>query len=238
MGIWRYGASSPSAAVRNIFRSLTKTFSRRGIYMTDKIETKNASEEKGIGENAPDPAPKRRGRKPRAKSAPKEASYEVDEESSIRSESRDGRRKNILIMEMRKSPSGYSSLYFTPEGCDYISKLAGFGATIEEICDDIGVSVPTAQNKNNKDMFMKAYQKGKSEFFRNIRINQSTIMRRGSASMAMFLGKNYLGQRDNPKDEVILDANSPLGQFVLQIGAQQKKSAEKDLDDETEKATE
>lgn len=141
-------------------------------------------------------------------------------------------------MEMRKASSGYSSLYFTPEGCDYVTKLAGFGATIEEICDDIGVSVPTAQNKNNKDMFMKAYQKGKSEFFRNIRINQSTIMRRGSASMAMFLGKNYLGQRDNPKDEVVLDANSPLGQFVLQIGAQQKKSAERNLDDETEKATE
>lgn len=204
--------------------------------MTEKIETKNAGEEKGIGEDTP--TPKRRGRKPRAKSAPKEAQYEVDEESSIKSESRDGRRKNILIMEMRKASSGYSSLYFTPEGCDYVTKLAGFGATIEEICDDIGVSVPTAQNKNNKDVFMKAYQKGKSEFFRNIRINQSTIMRRGSASMAMFLGKNYLGQRDNPKDEVILDANSPLGQFVLQIGAQQKKSAERNLDDETEKATE
>ena len=211
--------------------------------MTEKIETKGAGEENGIGEDTPrpasKPAPKTRVRKPRAKSASKKAPYEVDEENSIKSEPRDGRRKNILIMEMRKSTSsGYSSLFFTPEGCDYISKLAGYGATIEEICDDIGVSVHTAQNKNNKEMFMKAYQKGKSEFFRNIRINQSTIMRRGSASMAMFLGKNYLGQRDNPKDEVVLDANSPLGQFVLQIGAQQKKSAERNIDDEIEKASE
>lgn len=212
--------------------------------MTEKIETKGAGEENGIGEDSPatDPkpktAPKPRTRKTRAKSAPKKAPYEVDEENSIKSEPRDGRRKNILIMEMRKTPSGWSSLFFTPEGCDYITKLAGFGATIEEICDDIGVSVPTAQNKNNKEVFMKAYQKGKSEFFRNIRINQTTIMRRGSASMAMFLGKNYLGQRDNPKDEVVLDANSPLGQFVLQIGAQQKKSAERNLDDELEKASE
>ncbi len=210
--------------------------------MTEKNETKGAGEEKEIGEGTPDPAPKtapkRRTRKPRAKSASKKVPYEVDEENSIKSEPIDGRRKNILIMEMRKaSSSGYSSLFFTQEGCDYITKLAGFGATIEEICDDIGVSVPTAQNKNNKEMFMKAYQKGKSEFFRNIRINQSTIMRRGSASMAMFLGKNYLGQRDNPKDEVVLDANSPLGQFVLQIGAQQKKSAERNPD-ETEKASE
>lgn len=206
--------------------------------MAEKIETKDEGEEKGSEGDTPGTAPKRRGRKPRVKSASEKVPYEVDEENSIKSEARGGRRKNILIMEMRKSPSGYSSLYFTPEGCDYITKLAGFGATIEEICDDIGVSVPTAQNKNNKEMFMKAYQKGKSEFFRNIRINQTTIMRRGSASMAMFLGKNYLGQRDNPKDEVVLDANSPLGQFVLQIGAQQKKSAERNLDDEIEKAAE
>lgn len=208
--------------------------------MVEKIEIEGAGEEKGIGEDSPDPAPKTvpkpRTRKPRTTS--KKVPYEVDEENSIKSESRDGRRKNILIMEMRKSPSGYSSLFFTPEGCDYITKLAGYGATIEEICDDIGVSVPTAQNKNNKEMFMKAYQKGKSEFRRSIRINQTTIMRRGSASMAMFLGKNYLGQRDNPKDEVVLDANSPLGQFVLQIGAQQKRSAERIIDDEIEKASE
>lgn len=207
--------------------------------MTEKKITEGVEEEVEEKKVAPKPATKPRARKARAKPATKKAPYEVDEENSIKSEPRDGRRKNILIMEMRKAPgSGHSSLFFTPEGCDYVTKLASYGAPIHEICDDIGVSTHTAQNKNNKEMFMRAYQKGKSEFFSNIRINQTTIMRRGSASMAMFLGKNYLGQRDNPKDEIVLDANSPLGQFVLQIGAQQKKANRSDTDDENEKATE
>ena len=54
---------------------------------------------------------------------------------------------------------------------------------------------------------------GHSDFTRSIRNSQYKIMRQGSATMAIFLGKNYLGQTDKVE---VTDANapSPLTEFA------------------------
>lgn len=131
-------------------------------------------------------------REPKIKKEPDEILVEDKE---------DGLEINIVVMRKVRG-RGHPAYVLTEDGAKFISKLASFGCTKEEIAAEMGVSMMTLLNDNNRTMVDEAIQRGAAKFKTSIRVNQHKIMRQGSASMAIFLGKNYLGQKDTITQEI------------------------------------
>lgn len=74
-----------------------------------------------------------------------------------------------------------------------VEKLANIQCTQEEIASFLGISVRTLQRD---EQFMELFNKGRESGKMSLRRIQWKHAEK-SASMAMFLGKQYLGQRDN-----------------------------------------
>lgn len=88
-------------------------------------------------------------------------------------------------------------------------KLCGLQCTKEEICAFLDVS-----DKTLDKWCMETYGKGFSEVFKEKRGLGKISLRRAqfrlaekSAAMAIFLGKNYLGQTDKEKTEETKEAD-------------------------------
>lgn len=135
-----------------------------------------------------------------------------------------GIRLDILIMEARPGKGVKPSLHLTDEGADYIAKLAGLGCNEAEVASDLGVHINTLNNSNNRIKFKAAMERGRQTFTKSIRVNQMSIMRRGSASMAIFLGKNYLGQSDRTQVNI---SEVPMESFVSTINRFRAKDGDK-----------
>lgn len=77
-------------------------------------------------------------------------------------------------------------------------KLATIQCTQEEIAVILGVSVATLQrNEEFCSIYKKAKENGKS----SLRRMQWKSAEKGNVTMQIWLGKQYLQQRDQPKDE-------------------------------------
>lgn len=121
-----------------------------------------------------------------------------------------GVRKEITVCIKKKTgKAGKPALILTEDGARYIETLAGYGCTKEEIAFNVGVALNTLTNETNKPLFEDAYSKGKSSFIASIRASQVKIMKKGSSAMAIFLGKNYLGQKDS--QEVTAEVSAKVG---------------------------
>ena len=77
-------------------------------------------------------------------------------------------------------------------------KLAGIFCTQEEIAAIIGVSASTLQHNKH---FLQVFEKGQQTAKMSLRRKQFKLADT-NAGMAIFLGKNYLGQRDNMEFDV------------------------------------
>jgi hypothetical protein len=82
-------------------------------------------------------------------------------------------------------------------------KLCSFQCTLEEICSWFDVTTKTLEkwcketySENFSQVFAKKRAKGKI----SLRRAQFQLAQK-NAAMAIFLGKNYLNQRDNPVDD-------------------------------------
>ncbi len=75
---------------------------------------------------------------------------------------------------------------------DMVERLASIMATQEEIAEFLDLSVRTLQRDAE---FSRVYKKGLEKGKMSIRRNQFKLSERNVA-MAIFLGKNYLGQSD------------------------------------------
>lgn len=128
---------------------------------------------------------------------------------------RDGKTRTIVVLEEQpsKNPRRPYQVLTDPEGVEYVAKLASIGCNQEEIAEDLGVCVDTLMNPRNRANFKKAMAMGHSDFARSIRNSQYKIMKQGSATMAIFLGKNYLGQTDKV-EMVDATAPSPMAEFA------------------------
>lgn len=89
--------------------------------------------------------------------------------------------------------------------------LCGLQCTKQEICDFFGLT-----DKTLESWCKRTYKAGFSEIFRQKRGNGKVSLRRKqwqlaekSASMAIFLGKQYLGQRD------VIDAEVKAGVTII-----------------------
>lgn len=76
---------------------------------------------------------------------------------------------------------------------EIVEKLASIQCTQEEIANFLGLSVRTLQRDEE---FCRLYKKGQENGKMSLRRTQFKIAEKGNASMAIFLGKQYLGQKD------------------------------------------
>ncbi len=82
-------------------------------------------------------------------------------------------------------------------------RLARSGHTVGEAADILGVSRETFHLRLNDDPeFSAAWARGKAQRARWLRGKQDALVNDGSVAMAIFLGKNELGQSDSPKIDV------------------------------------
>ena len=98
---------------------------------------------------------------------------------------------------MDEHPSGGGRPYLTinDRGMKLIETLAGYMCTDEEIANALDVTVDTLTNKRNKDTFSECKLKGLGKGKVSLRRMQFRLAEK-NASMAIFLGKNILGQTD------------------------------------------
>ena len=100
-----------------------------------------------------------------------------------------------------------------------VEKLANIQCTQEEIASFLGVSVRTLQRDEE---FCRIYKKGQDNGKMSLRRIQYKLAEKNTA-MAIFLGKQYLGQRDN----IEVEHNAQNGILGDLIGALNKAKENK-----------
>ena len=107
-------------------------------------------------------------------------------------------------IDLQESGGGRPIKLISEAGRAFITKLAGLMCTDEEIAammsdERESISVDVLTNENNKATFAECKEKGQSTGKASLRRNQFKLSET-NAAMAIFLGKNWLGQTD--KQEV------------------------------------
>lgn len=82
-------------------------------------------------------------------------------------------------------------------GLEIIEKLASFMCTEEEIASFMGVSVDTLTREENAFAFAERIKKGQEKGKASLRSSQFRLAKT-NPTMAIWLGKQYLGQKDLP----------------------------------------
>jgi hypothetical protein len=77
-----------------------------------------------------------------------------------------------------------------------LEKLCTMHCSDEEIAGWFGVSVRTVQNRRKQPTFAEVMRRGKARGCINVRRAQLRLLEAGNATMAVWLGKSLLGQRD------------------------------------------
>lgn len=77
---------------------------------------------------------------------------------------------------------------------DQVRKLSRLQCTQQEIADTLDISVDTLQRD---ERFMELYRRGMSHGRMSVRRAQYRAMLQGNQTMLVWLGKQYLGQRDS-----------------------------------------
>lgn len=83
-----------------------------------------------------------------------------------------------------------------------VYKLASIGCKNQEIANWFGLDENTLTYNFSVELL-----KGRENLKQSLRQAQIRLALSGNATMLIFLGKNYLGQSDNPMDS---EANQPL----------------------------
>ena len=98
------------------------------------------------------------------------------------------------------SGMGRPRLVISEEGKQLIIMLSKYMCTDEEIAAEMDTNVETLHNSRNKATFLECKEKGQSRGKSSLRRTQFKLAEK-SAAMAIFLGKHYLGQKDEPDNE-------------------------------------
>ena len=85
-------------------------------------------------------------------------------------------------------------------GAEIVRKLAAVMCTEEEIASVLEVSVEVLHTKLNDGTFSEYYKSGKEAGKASLRRTQFELAKK-NATMAIWLGKQYLGQRDDAADD-------------------------------------
>jgi hypothetical protein len=107
--------------------------------------------------------------------------------------------KELVTAEYLGIPVGRDKKVIDPEE---VEKLAGLGCRDREIADFFGIKEDTLRYN-----FADYLTKGREQLKQSLRRAQLNLALGGNAVMLIWLGKNILGQSDNPTDS---DNNAPL----------------------------
>jgi hypothetical protein len=85
-----------------------------------------------------------------------------------------------------------------------LEKLCTLQCSDEEIASWFSVSVRTLQNRRKQPSFAEVMRRGKARGCINVRRAQLRLLDAGNATMAVWLGKSLLGQRDSAPIRMVL----------------------------------
>ena len=98
---------------------------------------------------------------------------------------------------------------------ELVASLAEIHCTQAEIAAILGCAVRTLQNDAE---FMRVYQKGIETGKKSLRRLQWAAAHKGNTTMLIWLGKQYLGQRDTPAEvNDTREAKGALVAFMEQV---------------------
>lgn len=100
-----------------------------------------------------------------------------------------------------------------PINYELVLDLASIFCTQDEIANIIGVSKRTLLRD---DTFVTTYQKGIDNAKSSLRRTQFNLAKKGNATMAIWLGKQYLQQKE-PKQEFDIDTNKEVVEQIKQL---------------------
>ena len=91
-----------------------------------------------------------------------------------------------------------------------VEQLCTLGCSDAEIAAVFNVSVRTVESRKKEGRFADAMERGRAKARINIRRHQWKLLEAGSAPMAIWLGKQYLNQRDVTPVEVTGPDKEPV----------------------------
>ena len=137
--------------------------------------------------------------------------------------------KNPYI-DLQDSGGGRPIKLISEQGKIFIEKMAGLMCTDEEIAammsdDNESISVDTLTNENNASTFADCKEKGQSRGKASLRRNQFKLSET-NAAMAIFLGKNWLGQTDKQEVKTELNGGGDVVFNIMPASARQPEEEE------------
>ena len=121
----------------------------------------------------------------------------------------------------KQQTGGRPLLVLNQAGIDLVQALGRLQCTNEEIASCLGTTDTTLLNALNKEVFLGALEKGKADARMSLRRIQ-TKLAETSATMAIFLGKQILGQRENVEPQRLVLENDNVKAVLTEL----KKDAE------------
>ncbi len=83
-----------------------------------------------------------------------------------------------------------------PVDIEKLEKYARIGATQQEMSRCLGVSPATLERRLQQPKFREALDKGQADLYTSLRTKQVQLALAGNVTMLIWLGKQYLGQKD------------------------------------------
>lgn len=105
---------------------------------------------------------------------------------------------------------GRPRMLLNERGAAVIKRMAEIMCTNEEIADVLGVGVDLITNDNNNAVFQAAKREGQVRGKMSLRRKQFALAEK-NANMAIFLGKNYLDQKEKQEVESTLTGGLSFG---------------------------
>lgn len=118
------------------------------------------------------------------------------------------KNKNPFFDE--EETGGRPRMLLNERGAAVVKRMAEIMCTNEEIADVLGVGVDLITNDNNNAVFQAAKREGQVRGKMSLRRKQFALAEK-NANMAIFLGKNYLDQKDKQEVESTLIGGLSFG---------------------------
>ena len=116
----------------------------------------------------------------------------------------------------KQQTGGRPLLVLNQAGIDLVQALGRLQCTNEEIASCLGTTDTTLLNAQNKEVFLGALEKGKAEGRMSLRRIQMKLAET-PATMAIFLGKQILGQRENVEPQRLVLENDNVKAVLTEL---------------------
>ncbi|MGD0778255.1 MAG: hypothetical protein ABSC05_36190 [Candidatus Solibacter sp.] len=113
-------------------------------------------------------------------------------------------------MKPVREASGKAGRKPAPIDLTELEKLCALQCTDEEIADWFGVSTRTIENRRKRPEFAQVMSRGRSRGRISVRRAQMKLLESGSGTMGVWLGKQFLGQRDVITNQHVGSGGGPI----------------------------